>query len=159
MSSYSCEQIIFTDSLKRDSLTKGAVLVSDVNGVFQHVTPSSDNQILISNTSAPGGAEWSIGNQGIGIGFTTLDNVPIPSMTNTVYFLMRNSTSEPVGRVMPSAELINFNIVPDRTGGVNGWSTTPTNITGGNLDFYYCFVEFSTQNIIANIKYYSTCYT
>lgn len=154
-SQYSNEEIIFLDSIYRDSLTKGTVLAADDNGVFQHISPSANGQVLISNLSLANGVEFaSFSSTGFGVPASSPIN--IPAVGSTVYFLNTGSTTEPKSIVLPAVEVVAFTITPYQVGGVNGWSTTPTNITGGTLDFYFCYIPFSTQNSTANVQYLST---
>lgn len=149
--------VIFDDSLNRPSLTKGAIHVNDGTGTFQHIAPSADGQIIVSNTGAQYGIEWATGNVAIGFGVISNASFSIPAVGgNSTYFLNTSSTTEPKSVVIPQSEIISFSITPFQSGGINGWSTNPANITGGFLDFYYCYIPFSTQNSIANIMYYTT---
>lgn len=155
-SKYHNQTLEFTDTLIRPSTTKGAVHINDGTGVFQVVAPTVDGQILISDAGDPNGAKWSAANAGVGFGITTQFAVDIPVIGSSTYFLERGNTT-PNCFVLTDCTWELFTITPNRGAGtVDGWSTTPGNITGGHLDFYFGFVDASTATTTANFKYYAT---
>lgn len=158
-SSYKIITVSYTDKLSRDGLSKGSFLVNDGTGTFNHISPSADGQQLISDSTAPNGIRYTIGDEVIGFGITTNAAVAIPGVGSTVYFLNSSSTTEAKSVVLPRCELVSFTISPYRLSGVDGWSTVPTNINGAasdTIDFYYCYIPFSVQNSTSNIEYLST---
>ncbi len=70
-----------------------------------------------------------------------------------IYFLTNSNATNPVGFRLFSSIGMFFSIRPANG---NGWGATPTNITGGLLDFYFGYVPANSEKIAANYIYYST---
>lgn len=154
-SKYRNQNLEFTDTLSRPGTAKGSIHINDGTGIFQLEAPIADGQILISNNADPNGAIWSPANVGVGFGIANSVAIRIPAISGELYFLERGDTT-PNCFVLPDCMWVLFSITPNRGSSTDGWSTTPTNVTGGFLDFYFGFVDANTSTSAANFKYYAT---
>jgi hypothetical protein len=153
------QNIEFTGALSRPSTTKGSIHAHDGIINFQMVSPTTSDQILVSNSGATAGVEWSTGNAGIGFGITARNKITLPAPGGSVYFLNATGpTNIPCCVVLPGCDWLEFTITPARLGasGADGWTTNPAGITGGSFDIYYCYVDANTNPSVANLKYYAT---
>jgi hypothetical protein len=130
-------------------VTRGTILAS--NGTtFEYVTPNVSNQVLLAATGESGGVAWSEGPQGIGAGFG-MPTAVTPTGGVPLYFLLDASTS--YAPVMPlfTGTIVFFSIRPSYP---NGWSSHPTRIAGGTVDYTFGYVGATTQPSTANFTAY-----
>lgn len=146
-STYTCQNIRYTGTLKRISTSKGSILSNNGTNNFELTTPTTNGENLTSDLTSSSGIIWSSGIQGIGFGFATPD-ADFPAELSTNYFLLGGSTpTSPPGLVVPQSTSIFFSIRP---GNGTGWASIPTNITGGTIDFNIGYVPANTSQTIGN---------
>ena len=158
-SSYENENIEYTDNLSRPLTAKGSVFVNGGSSKFELISPSSNGDVLVSNSSTVSGTEWipaATSGTGFGLSTRSVNNLDVPGVGNDMYFLSLGRT-DPSTIALPDCSWLLFLITPRRKDdSIDGWSDIPTNITGGSLDFYFGYVEPNLPNIVSNFKYYAT---
>ncbi len=153
VSTYSNQDIIFTDTLKTNSITKGSVLSNDGNGNYLTTAPTSNGQILTSNSASPSGVSWENNTAFTSFGMYNQNAISIPPFTGSRYFLVDDGTV-PRTIALISSTALTFAVTPS-AGAFGAYAVTPTNITGGTVDFTLGFVPANTENLTANWTAYA----
>jgi len=149
---YSNDLIIYRDTLTGNPSVKGSVLGNDGNGNYVFASPSADGQILTSNSASPAGMSWEDNVTFIAYGLYNREPMTIPAMSGNIYFLASSgSVPQPVALISSTA--LTISVTP--SAGVTGrYASSPTNITGGTLDFTLGFVPANVQNTVGNWSAY-----
>ncbi len=148
VSIFSSENIIFTNNIYRPSTTKGTVMGHNGIEIFDYTTPSSDNQVLISDDTETAGIKWASDTSGAGFGFATHFLCPDPGGSTapnpTFYIVDANNIAFPRPRpvVMPRCTAVYMSV---GTSSNSGWAFTPANITGGTIDFTLGYNDMNAQ--------------
>lgn len=150
-SSYISDNIEYTGNLIRPGTTKGSILSHTGVEDFEITTPTGNNQILVADSTSSNGTAWSTTAVGLSAGFP-IPNGITPNIGNTSYFLVLGSTAYVPGIPTLTGTVVFISVRPK--GQVDGWLATPSNITGGNLNYTLGYIPTTAEPSPGNFVAY-----